>query len=49
MFQSRAALETVYPALWRYALTTFGAVDVLRFLGQPVPAAAKSPTGAATR
>jgi hypothetical protein len=27
----------------RYALTTFGAVDVLRFLGQPVPASGKVP------
>jgi hypothetical protein len=43
MFQSRAALEEVYPRLLRYALTTFGAVDVLRFLGQPVPASGKVP------
>lgn len=43
MFQSRAALDTVYPRLLRYAVTTFGAVDVLRFLGQPVPASGKVP------
>jgi hypothetical protein len=43
MFQSRAALETIYPRLLRYAVTTFGAVDVLRFLGQPVPVSGKVP------
>lgn len=43
MFRSRAALEAVYPRLVRYALTTFGAVDVLRFLAQPVPASGKVP------
>jgi hypothetical protein len=43
MFRSRAALETVYPRLLRYAITTFGAVDVLRFLAQPVPASGKVP------
>jgi len=43
MFRSRAALEEVYPKLVRYAVTTFDAVDVLRFLGQPVPASGKVP------
>jgi hypothetical protein len=43
MFRARAALEGVYPQLIRHALTTFGAVDVLRFLGQPVPASGKVP------
>jgi hypothetical protein len=43
MFRSRAALEQVYPRLLRYAVTTFGAVDVLRFLGQPVPVSGKVP------
>ncbi len=43
MFQSRAALEGVYPRLVRYAITTFGPADVLRFLGQPVPANGKVP------
>jgi hypothetical protein len=43
MFRSRAALEEVYPQLLHYAVTTFDAVDVLRFLGQPVPASGKVP------
>lgn len=43
MFHSRAALQEVYPRLLRYAITTFDAVDVLRFLGQPVPASGKVP------
>lgn len=43
MFRSRAALEEVYPRLLRYAVTTFDAVDVLRFLGKPVPASGKVP------
>jgi len=37
LFRSRAALEEIYPRLVRYAVTTFEAVDVLRFLGQPIP------------
>jgi len=40
MFHSRAALQEVYPRLLRYAITTFEAVDVLRFLGQHI-----TPTG----
>jgi hypothetical protein len=43
MFRSRADLEAVYPPLVRYAFTAFGAADVLRFLGQPVPASGKVP------
>jgi hypothetical protein len=43
MFHDRAALEGVYPRLLHYAITTFGAVDVLRFLGRPVPAKGKVP------
>jgi hypothetical protein len=43
MFRDRAALEAVYPRLLRYAITTFQAVDVLRFLGQPVPASGTVP------
>jgi hypothetical protein len=43
MFTSRAALERVYPQLLRYAVTTFGTVDVLRFFGQPVPCSGKVP------
>jgi hypothetical protein len=43
MFHARTAVEEVYPRLVRYALTTFGAVAVLRFLGQPVPASGQVP------
>jgi hypothetical protein len=43
LFRSRAALEGVYPQLIRHALTTFGAPDILRFLGQPVSASGKVP------
>ncbi len=43
MFQSRAAVEKIYPALVRYAITTFDATAVLRFLAQPVPASGKVP------
>src|SRR5262249_46238067 len=43
MFRSRPALAEVYPQLLRYAITTFGASDVLRFLGQPVGASGKVP------
>lgn len=43
MFASRAALEKVYPQLLRYAITTFGAADVLRFFGKPVPSSGKVP------
>jgi hypothetical protein len=43
MFRSRAALEEIYPPLIRYAVTTFDAVDVLRFLGKPVPASGQVP------
>ena len=43
MFRSHAALENIYPHLVRYALTTFGAVDVLRFFGQRVTLRGKVP------
>jgi hypothetical protein len=43
MFTSRAALEKVYPHLVRYAVTTFGAADTLRFFGQPVSCSGKVP------
>ncbi len=43
LFPSRAALQEVYPRLLRYAVTTFEAVDVLRFLGHPVPASGTVP------
>ena len=43
MFSSRVALEKVYPQLVRYAITTFGTADVLRFFGKPVPGNGKVP------
>ena len=43
MFRTRADLEAIYPQLLRYAVTTFGPVDVLRFLGQPVSVTGKIP------
>src|SRR5262249_6236239 len=43
MFRSRADLQAVYPPLVRFAFTTFGAADVLRFFGQPVPVSGKVP------
>ena len=43
MFRSRDALQEVYPQLVRYAVNTFDAVDVLRFLGKPVPASGQVP------
>jgi len=43
MFTRRSALEEVYPRLVQYAVTNFDAVDVLRFLGKPVPARGQVP------
>jgi hypothetical protein len=43
LFRSRADLEAVYPRLVRHALTTYGAVDVLRFLGRKLPEGAGVP------
>jgi hypothetical protein len=43
MFRNPDALAAVYPPLLRYAINTFEAVDVLRFLGQPVPASGQVP------
>jgi hypothetical protein len=43
MFQSRAALTALYPRFVQHAVTSFEVVDVLRFLGQPVPASGKVP------
>jgi hypothetical protein len=43
MFRSRDALQSIYPRLIRYAINSFSAVDVLRFLGQPVSASGKVP------
>jgi len=38
MFRSPEALARVYPRLLRYGMEQFGSRDVLRFLGQKVPA-----------
>ena len=43
MFRTRADLEALYPRRWRHALTTYGAVDVLRFLGRKIPASGEVP------
>jgi hypothetical protein len=43
MFRSHAALEKIYPRLLHHAVSTFGAVEVLRFLGQPILASGKIP------
>jgi hypothetical protein len=43
MFRSRADLQAIFPQLIRYAITTFGAADVLRFLGRRLPASGKVP------
>jgi hypothetical protein len=43
MFANRASLQQVYRPLLRYAVTTFDTVNVMRFLGQPVPASGKVP------
>src|SRR4029077_4481633 len=43
LFRSRPALETLYPGFVRHALTTYGAADVLRFLGRHVPASGAVP------
>jgi hypothetical protein len=43
MFRSRSDLEAVYPRLVRHALTTYGAGDVLRFLGRRIGRTGKVP------
>ena len=43
MFRSRAAVESIYPRLISYAINSFGAADVLRFLGKPLSASGKVP------
>jgi hypothetical protein len=43
MFRSRADLEALYPRWIRHAVTTYGAVDILRFLGRKVTAQGKVP------
>jgi len=43
MFESRAALEQLYPALIHHGMTAFGSQDVLRFLGRKLPESGKLP------
>src|SRR5262249_27348491 len=43
LFRSRADLLALYPRLVRHAITTFGAADVLRFLGRKLTAAGGVP------
>jgi hypothetical protein len=38
IFADPAALERVYPRLLQHGLSTFGSVDIMRFLGHVVPA-----------
>src|SRR5580692_4087342 len=37
MFRRRAELERLFPRWTNHAVTTFGAVDILRFLGRQIP------------
>jgi len=43
MFRSRADLEALYPRWIRYAVTSFHAVDILRFLGRHIGPQGKVP------
>jgi hypothetical protein len=43
LFRSRADLLAIYPRLVRHAITTYGAGDVLRFLGRRIGAQGKVP------
>jgi hypothetical protein len=43
MFCSRADLEGLYPRWIRHAVTTYGAVDILRFLGRKISAEGRVP------
>jgi hypothetical protein len=43
MFRSRAELEKLFPRWIKHAVTTFGAVDILRFLGRKIPLHGKVP------
>jgi hypothetical protein len=43
MFRSRAKLEALFPRWIGHAVTTFGAVDILRFLGRQIPLQGKVP------
>jgi hypothetical protein len=43
MFRRRAELERLFPRWTNHAVTTFGAVDILRFLGRQIPLQGKVP------
>lgn len=43
LFRTRADLEALYPGWIRHAVTTYGAVDVLRFLGRKIAPQGKVP------
>jgi hypothetical protein len=43
LFRTRADLLAIYPRLVRHAITTFGAVDILRFLGRQIPEGGRVP------
>jgi hypothetical protein len=45
LFRTRADLQGLYPRLVRHAITTYGAADVLRFLGHKLTAAGHLPAG----
>jgi len=43
MFRTRADLEARFPRWIRHAVTSYGAVDILRFLGRKIPPQGKVP------
>jgi hypothetical protein len=49
MFKDRATLQAVYPRLVHHALTSFGATDVLRFLGRTHPGQSEVQSSRLTR
>ncbi len=44
LFRSRADLQALYPRMVRHAITTYGAADILRFLGRKLSRAGGVPT-----
>jgi hypothetical protein len=45
LFRSREALQAIYPRLIRHAITTYGAADILRFLGRKLRLTGRVPAG----
>jgi hypothetical protein len=43
LFRSRADLQALYPRMVRHAITTYGAADILRFLGRKLRPGARVP------